>query len=234
MMRLASPLGARGTTWTPAGIGWRPGLAWGLPVIGKPQGAVGQPRRPTQPKEPAMSRSRKAAHDAADTGSDVVDDVADATSNAADEATDAAGRMADEADETAGDLADEAAQAASDVADEVGDGAKQVADDVAGGDGSPADTSEFSSKLGELRTLLADLARSAPAAASGSFEDLKAKATEFCEACEGKVSDATKAVVQKVKERPGQTLMAAVGAGLLTWWLLSRSSGGSQHGGRKG
>jgi hypothetical protein len=82
---------------------------------------------------------------------------------------------------------------------------------------------EFSEKLAELRTLIADLARTAPAAASESFDDLKAKASAFCESCEGSLNKATHSVVRTVKEHPAQVALAAAGAGLLAWWLLSRS-----------
>src|ERR1043165_9158117 len=50
---------------------------------------------------------------------------------------------------------------------------------------------EFSEKIVELRALLADIAKSAPAAASETFEDLKAKATALCDSCEGGVNRVT-------------------------------------------
>jgi ElaB/YqjD/DUF883 family membrane-anchored ribosome-binding protein len=86
---------------------------------------------------------------------------------------------------------------------------------------------EFAEKLTELRELLADIARSAPAAASETFEDLKAKAAAVCESCENGISDATHKVVRTVKDHPAQVAIAAIGAGLLAWWLLSRG----RHGG---
>lgn len=89
---------------------------------------------------------------------------------------------------------------------------------------SSANGHEFTEKLGELRTLLADIAKSAPAAASETFEDLKAKATAACDSCEGGLNSATHAVVKTVKDHPAQVALAAVGAGLLAWWLLSRTS----------
>lgn len=87
---------------------------------------------------------------------------------------------------------------------------------------------EFSDKLGELRTLLGDLARSAPAAASETFDELKSKASALCDSCEGTLNKATHTVVKTVKEHPAPIAIAAVGAGLLAWWLLSR--GGSKGG----
>ena len=81
---------------------------------------------------------------------------------------------------------------------------------------------EFSEKIVELRALLADIAKSAPAAASDTFEELKAKATALCDSAEGGVNRVTHTVVKTVKEHPAQVAIAAVGAGLLAWWLLSR------------
>lgn len=83
---------------------------------------------------------------------------------------------------------------------------------------------EFSEKLAELRTLITDLARTAPAAASESFNDLKEKASAFCESCEGGLDKASHTIVKTVKEHPAQVAIAAAGAGLLAWWLFSRSA----------
>lgn len=81
---------------------------------------------------------------------------------------------------------------------------------------------DFAEKLGELRDLLADIARAAPGAASETFEELKNKAAAVCESCEHGLSDAGQRVVKTVKDHPAQVALAAVGAGLLAWWLLSR------------
>lgn len=83
---------------------------------------------------------------------------------------------------------------------------------------------EFTEKLGELRSLLAELAKSAPAAASETIDELKAKAQAVCESCEERLHSATSTVVKTVKEHPAQVALAAVGAGFLAWWLLSRNS----------
>jgi len=88
--------------------------------------------------------------------------------------------------------------------------------------------SDFGAKLVELRALLADMAHSAPSAASETFDELKSKVTALCENCEEKVTDATHVVVKTVKEHPAQVVLAAVGAGLLAWWLLSRHSSQSK------
>ena len=97
---------------------------------------------------------------------------------------------------------------------------------------SSANGTEFSEKLVELRALIADIAKSAPSAASETFDDLKAKAADLCDrACdsaENGITSATHTVVKTVKEHPAQVALAAVGAGLLAWWLLSRRSGKSE------
>jgi|GEM_PF-3028008 len=87
---------------------------------------------------------------------------------------------------------------------------------------SSANGTEFSEKLCELRALLSDLAKSAPAAASETIEDLKCKASDLGERCENGIASATKTVVKTVKEHPTQVAIAAIGAGLLAWWLLSK------------
>jgi ElaB/YqjD/DUF883 family membrane-anchored ribosome-binding protein len=81
---------------------------------------------------------------------------------------------------------------------------------------------EFSEKLVELRALIADIAKSAPSAASETFDELKTKAAGLCDRAEDGIKDATSTVVKTVKEHPAQVAIAAVGAGLLAWWLLSR------------
>lgn len=94
---------------------------------------------------------------------------------------------------------------------------------------SSANGTEFSEKLVELRALIADIAKSAPAAASETFDDLKGKAADLCDrACdsaESGLKNATSTVVKTVKEHPAQVALAAVGAGLLAWYLLSRRGG---------
>lgn len=84
--------------------------------------------------------------------------------------------------------------------------------------------SDFSAKLCELQTLLGELAKSAPSAASETFEDLKSRASALCDSCEEKVTDATHSVVKTVKQYPAQVALAAVGAGLIAWWLFSRNA----------
>lgn len=83
---------------------------------------------------------------------------------------------------------------------------------------------EFSEKLGELRSLLGELAKSAPDAVVGTFDELKAKASALCDSCEGGIGQVTKSVTKTVKEHPAQVAIAAVGAGLLAWWLLTRGN----------
>ena len=86
------------------------------------------------------------------------------------------------------------------------------------------ESSAFSAKLSELQTLLGELAQAAPSAASETFEDLKSKASALCDSCEEKVTDATNTVVKTVKQYPTQVALAAVGAGLIAWWLFSRNA----------
>ncbi len=90
---------------------------------------------------------------------------------------------------------------------------------------SSTNGTEFREKLSELRALITDLAKSAPAAAGESFDELKNKASSMCDSAESGIGSATHAVVKTVKEHPAQVAIAAVGAGLLTWWLLSRRGG---------
>ena len=86
----------------------------------------------------------------------------------------------------------------------------------------------FGDKLSELRALLADIAKSAPAAASEAFDELKAKAAALCESHPASEdgtakSCVTQTVVKVVKEHPAQVALVAVSAGLLAWWLLTRA-----------
>lgn len=87
---------------------------------------------------------------------------------------------------------------------------------------SSANGTEFSEKLVELRALIADIAKSAPSAASETFDELKETAAGLCNRAEGGIKEATNTVVKTVKEHPAQVAIAAVGAGLLVWWLMSR------------
>lgn len=86
---------------------------------------------------------------------------------------------------------------------------------------SSTNGSEFAEKLSELRTLITDLARCAPSAASETFDELKNKAASICDGAESGVAKATQTVVKTVKKHPAEVVLAAVGAGLLAWWLLS-------------
>lgn len=87
--------------------------------------------------------------------------------------------------------------------------------------GNPG-AAEFAQKLTELRDLLADIARVAPAAASETFDGLKNRASALCDNCEEQVTDATHYVAKTVKAHPVQAAMIVVGAGALAWWLLHR------------
>jgi hypothetical protein len=82
---------------------------------------------------------------------------------------------------------------------------------------------DFTEKLSQLRNLFNELAQSAPAAASEAFKELKDKAASFGMSCEEKASTVAKSAVRTVKDHPTQVALAAIGAGALTWWLLSRN-----------
>jgi ElaB/YqjD/DUF883 family membrane-anchored ribosome-binding protein len=79
-----------------------------------------------------------------------------------------------------------------------------------------SDTDTFTEKLGELRELLADLAKTAPAAASDSIQSFRKQAT-------AKAGEAAQLAVKTVKENPVQVALIAAGAGLLAWYLISRN-----------
>lgn len=87
---------------------------------------------------------------------------------------------------------------------------------------SSTDDSDYSAKLGELRSLLSELAKSAPAAAGATFDELTHTASSLCDGAESGIAKASHAVVKTVKDHPVPIAMAALGAGLLAWWLLSR------------
>jgi hypothetical protein len=88
---------------------------------------------------------------------------------------------------------------------------------------SPA-TEEFTRKAGELRTLVEELADSAPDAAKEQITNLKNGIATLCDQSKNVTAGVANRVVDTVKAYPLQVAAAAVGAGLITWWLLSRRS----------
>jgi hypothetical protein len=90
----------------------------------------------------------------------------------------------------------------------------------------------FSAKLGELRTLLGQIATAAPDAAQGLFQDLTAKASALCASCgtaddlEAGAKRAAEKVITTVRAHPAKAalvVVGAVGAGVLAWWFLTRT-----------
>ncbi len=81
---------------------------------------------------------------------------------------------------------------------------------------------EFIKKAGELRQLVEDLASSAPDAAKEQIVGLKHHITALCDEGKDCTVGIANRVVDTVRAYPLQVAAAAVGAGLITWWLLSR------------
>jgi hypothetical protein len=81
---------------------------------------------------------------------------------------------------------------------------------------------EFTRKAGELRHLVEELANSAPEAAKEQILGLKNGIAELCDQSASCTRDVANRVVDTVRAYPLQVAAAAVGAGLITWWLLSR------------
>jgi hypothetical protein len=83
-------------------------------------------------------------------------------------------------------------------------------------------TQEFTRKASELRTLVEELASSAPDAAKEQILGLKNGISSLCDQGKDCTADLANRVVSTVRAHPIQVAAAAVGAGLITWWLLSR------------
>lgn len=79
-----------------------------------------------------------------------------------------------------------------------------------------------SHQAGKLRALIEDIAKTAPDAAKEKLESLKHGVSALCEQGKDKASHLVGKVTETIKAHPLQAAAAAVGAGLLTWWLLSR------------
>jgi len=82
---------------------------------------------------------------------------------------------------------------------------------------------EFTRKAAVLRNLFEELVISAPDAAKEQLLGLKNGIASLCEqGTDCTLSSVTNRVVATVRAHPVQTAAAAIGAGLITWWLLSR------------
>lgn len=80
----------------------------------------------------------------------------------------------------------------------------------------------FSQQAGTLRSLIEDIADSVPEAAKEKLEALKAEVASFCERGKDRAGNLVGKVTDTIKSHPLESAAAAVGAGLLTWWLLNR------------
>jgi len=77
-------------------------------------------------------------------------------------------------------------------------------------------TSDFADKVAELKTLITELAKTAPGAAQENIHALSKQAS-------AKAGDAARSVVKTVRENPIPVIaLAAVGTGLLAWYAYSR------------
>ncbi len=82
---------------------------------------------------------------------------------------------------------------------------------------------EFTRKATELRNLVQELANSAPDAAKEQLLGLRNGIASLCDQdAECSFTSVTNRVVATVRAHPVQAAAAAVGAGVITWWLLSR------------
>ncbi len=85
---------------------------------------------------------------------------------------------------------------------------------------------EFAEKAAQLREQFAELIECCPGAASEKLKGLKDNAADLYSKTTERAAEMTKLAMAKtvetVKKYPVQTALVAVGAGLLTWWLLSR------------
>ena len=79
-----------------------------------------------------------------------------------------------------------------------------------------------SSQAAKLCDMIEDIAKTAPEAAKEKLECLRAGVTSLCESGKDKAAKVVGKVTDTIKAYPLQSAAAAVGVGLLTWWVLSR------------
>lgn len=98
-------------------------------------------------------------------------------------------------------------------------------------------TEAFTAKLGELRTLLGQIATAAPGAAQDLLKDLTAKASAVCASCgtaddlEAAANQAAEKMIKTVRAHPAKAalvVVGAVGAGVLAWWFLTRKGAAAE------
>ena len=80
----------------------------------------------------------------------------------------------------------------------------------------------YSQQANKLCDLIEDIAKAAPDIVHEKLESLKQGVASLCERSKDKAGNLVCKVTDTVKAHPLETAAAAVGAGLLTWWLLSR------------
>jgi hypothetical protein len=83
-------------------------------------------------------------------------------------------------------------------------------------------TQEFTRKASELRTLVEELVNTAPDAAKEQLLGLKNGLSSLCDQSKECTRSVTNQVAAAVRAHPIEVAAAAVGAGLITWWLLRR------------
>jgi ElaB/YqjD/DUF883 family membrane-anchored ribosome-binding protein len=86
---------------------------------------------------------------------------------------------------------------------------------------SPA-SEHVSQQASQLCALIEDIAKTAPEAAKEKLDSLREGVTALCERGRVSAGNVTRKLTETVRAYPMQTAAAAVGAGLLTWWLLNR------------
>jgi hypothetical protein len=89
-----------------------------------------------------------------------------------------------------------------------------------------ADDEAFLQRAARLQQLLRELADVAPAGARERIADVERMVVALCAGAgepEGvQAGESPASVVETVRSHPVQVAAAAIGAGVLTWWLLDR------------
>ena len=93
-----------------------------------------------------------------------------------------------------------------------------LANPVAGLPGASAPAEVFTEKAAQLSALVQDLVSLAPQAAGAKIGEFKEHGQQLVEGG----ADKARTVFDAVRRHPLETAAVVVGAGLLTWWLLTR------------
>ena len=86
----------------------------------------------------------------------------------------------------------------------------------------PENRRDFSEKISELRNLLSELAKTAPAVAGDAFDDLRRQASELWNRSESAQVNSNKSALNTIKLHPLQIMFVALASGFLAWWLITR------------